>query len=223
MLNVMEYSGGKLAVLISGSEAQRHVGFFLKDGQEPELIHLAWHMRLSNNSTSEYVDRFGKFVAYECQNFLDEQAEDIVSFVKTIWRKNRFNVPYGIGSDSFSTFFDGEGSVSNRSPGSGLTCATFLMSVFASQLYPVICESTWQKRPEDEEWQEMVLAELSKKPELADHVAELRKIASSAFRYRPEEVAACSALYDSTPIVYSDAVIFGEQLLDRVRDKGVLS
>ena len=224
MLNVKEYSGGKLAVLISGNEEQRHVGFYIKEGAEPELIHLGSHLRLHNNTESDFLRFAGRFSAFECEHFLDEQVEEIVSFIKTVWRKNQNRVPYGIGSDNFAAFFDGEGTVANRNPGTGLTCATFLMSVFASQRYPVIAEDSWQKRDEDKIWQEMVLTSmLAHDPDLADHVAEQRKFVDVAYRYRPEEVAACSAMYDDEPFQFAEAVIIGQELLQKIRVQGILA
>lgn len=221
MLDIREYSGARLSVLISGCEEQRHAGFYIKEGFEPELIHLGWHLRLYNNSESEYRNLVGEFSVLECRHLLDQQVEDIVSFVKTIWRKNQHKVPYGIATDNFSRFFDGEGGVANRNPGTGLTCATFLMSVFASQLYPVIDEETWKSRDSDREWQSMVLDKLLKyDPSLADHVEEQRKFVGKAFRYRPEEVVACSALYDYEPYVFGAAVQMGELLLQRLRNLG---
>lgn len=222
MLDIREYSSGKLSVFISGSEQQRHVGFFISESSQPEMIHLANHLQLCNNTVEEYQANGSKFLAYECRHFLDEQVEEIVSFIKTVWKKNQNNVPYGIGSDNFAAFFDGEGHVANRNPGTGLTCATFLMSVFASQLYPVIDEKTWQSRADDKDWQERVLSWLARYPELAEHVAEQRKSVGVAYRYRPEEVAACSAMYDDTPFAFADAVINGQLLLSTIKDKGVL-
>lgn len=223
MLDIREYSGGKLAVFISGNERQRHVGFYINEAAQPELIHLANHLQLCNDTVEEYERGGAKFLAYECQHFLDEQVEEIVSFVKTVWKKNQNNVPYGIGSDNFALFFDGEGQVANRNPGTGLTCATFLMSIFASQLYPVIDESSWQNRADDKDWQEIVLSWLARYPQLADHVAEQRKSVGVAYRYRPEEVAACSALYDDTPFPFAEAVDYGQSLLKAIRAKGILS
>ncbi len=223
MLDLREYSGAKLSVLISGCEEQRHAGFFIKEGAEPELIHLGWHLRLFNNSEAEYRNLIGDFSAFECSHLLDEQVEEVVSFVKTIWRKNHRKVPYGILSDNFSRFFDGEGGVANRNPGTGLTCATFLMSVFASQLYPVIDEKTWKPRDSDRDWQERVLDKLLEyDPELSDHVSEQRKFIGKAFRYRPEEVVACTALYDYEAFSFGAAVEMGELLVQKLRDLGVL-
>ena len=223
MLELREYSGAMLSVLISGCEEQRHAGFFINEGAEPELIHLGWHLRLYNNTEAEYRSLIGEFSAFECSHLLDEQVEEVVSFVKTIWRKNHRKVPYGIASDNFSRFFDGEGGVANRNPGTGLTCATFLMSVFASQLYPVIDEKTWKSRGSDREWQDKVLDKLLEyDPELSDHVSEQRKFVGKAFRYRPEEVVACSALYDYEAFSFDPAVQMGELLVQKLRESGVL-
>ena len=199
------------------------MGFHIQEGAVPELIHLGWHHKLMNNSPDEYVARLGPFKAFECSNFLDEQLEDIVSFIKTVWRKNQNRVPYGIGSDNFALFFDGEGDVANRSPGSGLTCATFLMSIFASQLYPVIDESSWATRESDKDWQGHVLDTLlATVPNIGEHVAEQRKQVGVAFRYRPEEVASSAAIYDDEPIVFDEAVKNGAELVEALKASGVL-
>ncbi|UPF02350.1 hypothetical protein MXB02_17385 [Pseudomonas mosselii] len=222
MLAIKECAGGRLGVLISGSVDQRHVGFHIIDGGDPELIHLGWHYDLRNQSSAEYIKDNGRFKAYECSNFLDEQVEEIISFLKVIWNRNKSLVPYGIGSEGLANFFDVDGKVASHSPGNGLTCATFLMSVFAAQRYPIIDEQSWQSREGDKDWQELVLGYLSRRAELADHVAEQRKVVGQAYRYRPEEVASSAAIYDEDPIVFEEAVQNGEQLLAMLKADGTL-
>ncbi|MDH2015897.1 hypothetical protein N5J66_18245 [Pseudomonas juntendi] len=220
MLDIKEFAGARLGVTISGDEKQRHVGFHLLDGEKPELIHLAWHHRLTNDTPENYVAEIGRYTAYECSGFLDQQVEDIVSFVKTVWRRNQHIVPYGIGSDGISLFFDADGSVANQEPGSGLTCATFLMSIFASQLYPIVDEGTWQARDGDKEWQEVILGYLAKYPK---HVEEQRKLVGVAYRFRPEEVASSAALYDDDPIKFEDAVRDGLVLIEMLKANGTIA
>ncbi|MCQ9422692.1 hypothetical protein NRB16_03990 [Pseudomonas sp. LJDD11] len=222
MFNIKDDTALPLSVLISGDEEQRHVGFYIRDNADPELIHLAWHLKLCNHTAAYYSSRIGSFSILECENFSEHQIEDLVSFVKTVWRKNQNLVQYGIGSNGFSNFFDSDHSA-NRELGEGLTCATFVMTVFASQHFPIIDELSWSARESDKQWQEDVLEKLvCHDSGLREHVAAQRQYVGESFRFRPEEVAACASLYQRSPVSFDEAVRGGEQLLELARTVGFL-
>ncbi|MNJ70020.1 hypothetical protein D3C77_664340 [compost metagenome] len=93
------------------------------------------------------------------------------------------------------------------------------MSIFSSQLYPIVDEKTWQVRDDDKDWQEYILGFLSKYPK---HVEEQRKCVGVAYRFRPEEIAASAALYDDEPILFEDAARDGLLLVDMLKADGTL-
>lgn len=228
MSQLKDYAGSRLGVFISGTEKQRHAGFIFDDESGVEVLHLAWHFMLMRGTPEEYMahPNLGPFAAYLCEDYLDSQVDEILSFLDTIWVRNRNVIPYGISSDGIESFFEMDGSVANLGEGAGLTCASFLMSVFFKLGHKILDPENWQHRDTDSEWHNWVLTNLEQHPALqpqgAAHAAAQRQYVGEAFRFRPEEVVGCAALFEDEPASFEVAVAIGESVVQDMRQKGVL-
>jgi len=228
MSQLKDYAGSRLGVFISGTETQRHAGFIFEDEAGVEVLHLGWHFMLLRGTPEDYIanPRLGPFAAYLCEDYLDSQIDEILSFLDTIWGRNRNTIPYGISSDGIESFFEMDGSVANLEEGAGLTCASFLMSVFFKLGHKILDPETWEHRDTDHGWHDWVLTNLEKDPRLqpqgAAHAAAQRQYVGKAFRFRPEEVVGSAAVFEDEPASFEQAVTIGESVVQDMRLKGVL-
>jgi len=213
-----------LRVLVSGNDEQRHAAFLLTDQAESEVIHLAWHKYLMKQTVPVFKANAGEFIDFECRSFSEYEQEEIISFIKVLWRRNSSAVPYSIMNDGTGSFFNLDGTMPTRDAGMGLTCATFVMSVFSIQGFPLIDESTWQARPEDKKWHEKIISKLKEIEHIdPQHIENQIKYIGIAPRFRPEEVIGCAADYNNEPQNFCGAIGSGEKVLRIMREAGLLA
>ena len=113
-------------------------------------------------------------------------------------------VPYGFYYDEYASYDLGSGVLSLGCHDSGLTCATFVMTLFHSIGIDLIDIENWTKRPEDDDWETRIKRLFSSYKDRVDmskeHLETLKyEISIGCPRFRPEEVAVSSALYFNQP------------------------
>ena len=119
-----------------------------------------------------------------------------------------------------NTTFDKDGNLLLQNSDYGLTCATFVLSVFESAGITLIDGNSWKSREEDLEWQKYVLNFFKNKEKEA--LEELIKHFESnlgCFRFRPEEVAVASS-FDNLPSDFKSCEDYG-LLLCKAIENGV--
>lgn len=167
---------------------QRHAGIFHRDPttREVMLLHLAWHHDLRNELTESnrwlWVD----------PPIPSRRARNVAAKCRQIWRANEHDrIPYGFSPPS--DCFDAEAHEYLVGPSRhGLTCATFVLAVFAHAGLLLARIETWPlARDEDREWQQMIAQSLEASGADKAHVAAVRSGIGCA-RFRPEEVAAAA-------------------------------
>lgn len=221
----MDVRVGSLRVLISlsgGDVNQRHAGFILDGDQGDELIHMGWHKWLLKWTEERYRNDIGPFLSLDCPYFNELEAEELSSFIRSLWRRYQRSMPYSIVTNGVGEFFNLSGEIAVEQAGVGLTCATFLMSVFGVQGYSLLDESDWQRRPGDKAWHQHILNELRKSGVEEEHVAAQERYVGEAYRYRPEEVVGCASGYSGVPHPFCAAVAEGERVLGEMRQAGVM-
>ena len=97
----------------------------------------------------------------------------------------------------------------------GLTCASFVLAVFPAAGLALADYATWPSdRPGDRQWQEKIIQSLEGRADQTHLEHPHNEI--GAVRYRPEEVAAATAL--APPAVqFERAEHLGMQILDRMK------
>ena len=108
------------------------------------------------------------------------------------------DIPYGFSYDGKS-YFENDGSLVHSANCSGYTCGTFVLTIFHSLSLDLIDISAWPSREEDITWQIRILKRLleyARKLGISNN--HLLRLANEIGypRYRPEEVAVSSTLYD---------------------------
>lgn len=164
-----------------------HVGLLYRDQEdEIRLSHLAWHCHFMGKDTPD--DSYF-WLEPQLHEFIREQ---IAVYLQHIADQNEAgDIPYSILYRAQS--IDESGKYVPSGPGTGLTCATYLMAVFDALQIPLVEWPTWPAgRPEDQEWAQQILALLPciQPPASDEHVEAQRAHINDVVRYRPEEVAA---------------------------------
>ena len=125
-------------------EAQIHVGLLYKtDDSSTQLLHLRWHFDVKNEVPS------GEYRWMQVD--LDEiNRRNLVGLCRLI-ASRADKIPYGLNYNGL--YFSAGGEFLGRAPGEGLTCATFVMAVFATYRIPLLKLTEWGSRSEDVGWQ----------------------------------------------------------------------
>ena len=175
-----------------------HTGILIKNGSEIKLYHLAWHFKFQCDNFEQLlldsnfvIKRWVKFSSLTSDPILAEyRLPTIIKLIELIYRKNFDKIPYGINfrTTRFTTENDlllGEGE-------NGLTCATFVSSLFERASISLVDLSTWTFDEEDTEWKRSVISSLRHFGASEDHIRNIEN-EDFNFRLKPEEIATASS------------------------------
>jgi hypothetical protein len=202
-----------VAILIGEPDAdQRHIGILYRiDESEDSVLHLAWHCRLQNETT--VPSYFPVCVRPRCKNVRLRQA---AGYCRRVFKANESTgIPYAFSPPVDS--LDPQTGVFLAGPTRlGLTCASFVLAIFASVGLDLIEYASWSTdRQDDREWQEAIIEKLVKSGADLAHIEHLRAEKGAA-RFRPEEVAAGTALAPP-PAFFDAAAPLGEEIVEFIR------
>lgn len=173
----------------------------------------------SSQSIGDFSSRDYIFVLYNEEAIIEPFALQVPSICELIKEQNN-RISFGIGFTE--TKFNDEGKLIFANGDFGLTCATFILAVLKRAQIILIELSDWQKRPNDLEWQEIVLEiykKINKKnpEEYTEALIEHYTQNLNCFRYRPEEVAAASAAPE-LPTNFNYCSEYGSQVIIALTD-----
>lgn len=184
---------------------QRHCGIIYRpDENGPRFLHLAFHFDLRDEALN------GTY--WWAASGLDADNQFVLAALAMVIASGRPNIPYGF--DSEGVVFDRKtGELSDVFPGRGLTCATFVLAVFHTYGFEPLELRSWVARPEDEEWQTVILDYMEQHGASQEHMDAIRTNEPNK-RYRPEEVVAATAQESvDWSIAYADARALADQVL----------
>ncbi|MGK5021055.1 hypothetical protein [Janthinobacterium sp. LB2P10] len=206
-----------IAIAITGSETQRHLGVFFRTDLKnvPLILHLGFHYELH---LEEIKDRY---CWLPMDGFDVEEQQALALWFETIWEINGHKVPYGVNYSS-SRHFNNRGAYAASDEDGGLTCATFVLSIFEDQGYTLIDTATSYRREDDVEWQKIILSHLATKAS-REYIENQSQFLGIAARYRPEEVAGAASVNRGTPIQFDSAIDLGVLVLGKMRELGALA
>lgn len=213
LLTSMAYPRGHSAVVfVMKGVVGAHVGIDYSDAEGARRhIHLAGHHRL----TDEPMHMDGR-AWVETQ--IDElMLQDVATVARQIARKHaEHRIPYGF--DLKGPDFDAQGRLDLKG-GLGLTCATFVLKVFARGRVELLSLASWNsdrsdaRIQEDNDAQHELIKTFRHRDEA--HFARVEAQVGST-RVRAEEVAAASTLAN-LPAPYAEVEPLGRALLDAVQ------
>ncbi|NMQ20807.1 hypothetical protein E4P82_17370 [Candidatus Competibacter phosphatis] len=180
---------------------QRHVGLiYWIDNSGPRFCHLAWHFMLRDEPLP---------ADYFCgPSGLDPVNKIFMAAYVALLNQNVGDVPYGIDYDG--TYFDDQGHYIVQPLGRGLTCATFILAVFARNGFDLVETESWPERPDDVEWQQQIIGVLGRYAS-REHIEAVKQNVG-AKRFRPEEVAA-GVVSQNIPLHFSAARVLAQEIL----------
>jgi hypothetical protein len=122
---------------------------------------------------------------------------------------NKGKIPYGF------SFRDGLLSPNGKwqgEPGEGLTCATFVLSIFHALHINILDIESWYNKPEedkfiDDKWMQVVC------PGCDQQVQQRLYAGNVSPRFRPEEVLAGATNFPSYPLSYTEARRLGDEFI----------
>lgn len=154
------------------------------------------------------------YVKYNKEQITDDFAIQIPSLCELVIEKNSV-LNFGITFNKSK--FDEEGYLILQDGDFGLTCSTFILSIFESVGITLVDQNSWNERQTDIDWQEYVLAFFKEKnAENPNKVFEeiIKHFESNigCFRFRPEEVASSSSS-NIIPAEFDFCAQHGEQII----------
>jgi hypothetical protein len=193
---------------------QQHVGVLFRDVREGgvvKMLDLQWHNTVVSKPAAP---RHGYFWAEPSMD--PARARALAGVCRKIARKYAAQ-PRSIGYALryVGQRFDTAG-VFMSDGGLGLTCATFVMAVFASSGNDLLTWHDWKPREEDRGWLQYVVTQLEEHRAEPEHVAAVREQAErGCARFRPEEVAAAGIACE-LPIGFAYAERIGKRIVARL-------
>ena len=186
-----------------------HCGLLYRSGHEVRILHLAFHHDLRDEPPNN------RYLWAEVpEEELDEDnAMALAAWARVVGERHP-DISYGI--DRTGVIFRPDGSLLPHPLGRGLTCATFVMAMFAYQMHYPLAEETWPQRETDRDWKAHVVGLLRKYNVAEEHVAEVER-ATVETRFRPEEVVG-GATTQGWPKVYDQARPIAEAILKELEE-----
>jgi hypothetical protein len=200
-----------LAVFIMVHPEGTHTGIVHRNRQDLFTLDLMWHERLRSELLRD---------DYPCvvPNLEPEEANDVMGMCRLIEARNRNpnpqRIPYAVGPSSSHFSRDGELILGD---GLGLTCSTFVLTVFESAAVPLADLTGWVARSDDDERHHQLLQKMTDgipnfaPPADPSHVQKVRTCLP-CIRVRPEEVAG-AALAGDLPADFATAEAAGHLIL----------
>lgn len=181
---VLEFPKERAAIAVSRGAFGSHLGIAfhsVKDGVQ--VLHLRTHLLLS----AETFDASKLCWVASPVDLPPKASVQIVSIIRSL-AKRKPHILYGLNFLKSNGSFDSNGRYKAPKGSDGLTCATFVSTLFSDLRAPLIQPTTWQPSDGNKAWAEEVCKFLEAQDVPADHVAAVRSNVDG-LRVRPEEVA----------------------------------
>jgi hypothetical protein len=165
-----------------------HAGIFYTDpDQTTWALHVAWH----HDFRKEVASALGLWVEPSLDLLKKEQ---LAGWCARIYKRNQREIPYGIRYDN--SRFDQHGKLVQGPDEKGLTCATFILAVFASAGFYLVDIASWrsisqERQNEDQKAQNKIVRYLLE----YEYTEQAQIVAKQigCIRVRPSEAVAAGA------------------------------
>jgi hypothetical protein len=197
-----------LAVAIIVSRHGTHTGIIHRAGGKLFLLDQRWHEDLGNAP----CDGMCPCVI---PNLLPEEINDVTGLCRLIATRREQNprdpAPYALYRNPLTRISAVTGEIL-LSGGLGLTCSTFVLTIFEAARVPILDLTGWPRRPGDDDRHRELVALMRRTRVREDHVR-MVEAELPCIRVRPEEVAA-AGMADAMPANHDQAECGGRWILE---------
>lgn len=188
---------------------QYHIGIVhRRDRGLIDLLHLAWHHDLKNEPL-----RPG-FVVVD-PDLSPPRARSVAAMCRLVWQRHQSGgLPYGIKYTE-GRFDARTADLLLEGQTCGLTCATFVLALYASCAIPLLAVDTWKTRSDDVAWHRRVVEILRQTGASLEHLESVEAEVGCA-RFRPVDVAG-GCLVDERPASFEAATTAAVGVLEILR------
>jgi|SRR5580704_6915066 hypothetical protein len=196
--------------------AQRHIGILYKDpddaGAVTRELDLRWHHVLGSRAVRVESSYF--WAAPSMEPEIAFVIAKLCARIATRYGERGRGIAYALRYAGGR--FDAGTGVFMSASGRGLTCATFVMAVFASRGIDLLRWAEWPEREDDRVWQQHIVEHLRRTGAGEEHVEAVNDEATrGCARFRPEEVAAAGTAR-ALPVGFADAERAGQEIVQRL-------
>ena len=189
--------------VVTGNRKQKHITLLYRSNNKHiMMLHLGWHKQLRHENWD------GKYHWLELQGIDEEVQETFADWAVIVaGAALESPIPYSILFNP-DTNFDSRGQFINKSDGSGLTCATFILALFSDFQLPLIDVASWPtSRKGDFPWirkiLNMLLDQVRRNKMPAINWLEQAKRRHELKRFRPEEVFSAASIFEGVPLSFA--------------------
>jgi hypothetical protein len=208
-------------VINAMTPAQRHIGILYKDpddaGADARVLDLRWHHVLGSSAVRVGAGYFWAALGVEPE--VTYVLAKLCARISAKYARPKRGIAYALRYAGER--FDAQTGVLMSVGGRGLTCATFVMAVFASHGVELLRWTEWPERDDDRAWQQQIVESLRENGADEEHVRAVSEQATrGCARFRPEEVAAAGT-ERALPVGFADAERAGKQIVQRLQERAL--
>lgn len=201
---------------------QMHCGlsYDVHSVDDAKVLHLGFQNDLNRD---ENLQAFSLWIKPNISPF---QLDAFGVYCEAVWQRflsGEMEIVYGLRYDEYAQIQQ-DGMLVLGEKNTGFTCATFILTLFHMCGHDLIDIETWTSRETDKKWQEGIVGILKvladkahKKYRVTQDQVALQQGAIGCKRYRPEDVAAASALYDATPATCEQIQAAANQIYEYIK------
>lgn len=211
-----------LALFIMPTNGGTHTGILHRIKGDLFIQDMQWHERFRSVPCRERY----YFVVPALE---EEEINDVTGMCRLIHGRHnsidptqKYRIPYAFRYRN-NVRFNVQTAELMLGDGLGLTCSTFVLTVFESVNIPLVDFNGWQVRPDDNRRHDFLLGQMKNgipsakiPPAHPDHVARVQA-ELPCIRVRPEEVAA-TGFFDDLPAGFTELEPAGQWILERLAE-----
>ncbi|WP_028468699.1 hypothetical protein [Neptunomonas japonica] len=191
------------------SRKQQHIGIYYTSATgDTKFLHQPFHYHALESDPED------KYLWLDVPLDADNKMH-MATFCAMVAEENPKGIAYSICHKG--TSFTKTGKFHTESQFAGLTCATFVMQIFESQVLPIIDVKNWKHIPSDKDWQNQILQVLVKyggvEKDSDYYLFQKKRLADGVARFKPEAVAAAAVSPDA-PHSPSDILDCSNEILE---------
>ena len=222
--NIPQREDCRIGIVVSFDKPhkQLHCGVAYDLMNSLHILHLKTHKKPKHDTV------WGDFTCFVKPNLNSLEQELLLPYFEAISvsiSEGHHDVPYGFRYDEYATI-DRYGQLTLGEHSSGLTCATYILTLFHSNSFDFVDISNWPSRQEDLAWYAGIIGLFARFANYlgftGKNLARLQEEMGCP-RFRPEEAAVSAALYNNAPastqIIWNEGKNLKSYLLEKANQK----